>query len=142
MNTFTTKDGTEIFFKDWGNRPRRNLLAWPGPAQLRCLGRTDAFLGQQGYRVVAHDRRGHGRSGQTWDGNNMDRYADDLAELIEHLDLKEITMVGHSTGGGEVVRYFRPAWQQARQEGRSDRSRASTDVEDRQEPRWASHVCF
>jgi non-heme chloroperoxidase len=64
------------------------------------------FLGQHGYRVVAHDRRGHGRSGQTWDGNNMDQYADDLAELIEHLDLNEITMVGHSTGGGEVARYI------------------------------------
>jgi len=64
------------------------------------------LLGQQGYRVVAHDRRGHGRSDQTWDGNNMDQYADDLSELIEHLDLKEITMVGHSTGGGEVVRYI------------------------------------
>jgi non-heme chloroperoxidase len=64
------------------------------------------FLGQQGYRVIAHDRRGHGRSGQTWTGNDMDTYADDLAELIEALDLKDLTMVGHSTGGGEVARYI------------------------------------
>jgi non-heme chloroperoxidase len=64
------------------------------------------FLGQNGYRVLAHDRRGHGRSGQTWQGNNMDQYADDLAELLDHLDVKNATMVGHSTGGGEVVRYI------------------------------------
>ncbi len=105
MNTFTTKDGTEIFFKDWGTGPVLTFShGWPLSSDA-----WDAqmlFLGQQGYRVVAHDRRGHGRSGQTWDGNNMDQYADDLAELIEHLDLKEITMVGHSTGGGEVVRYI------------------------------------
>jgi non-heme chloroperoxidase len=63
------------------------------------------FLGRKGYRVIAHDRRGHGRSGQSWDGNNMDQYADDLAELMKHLDIKDATMVGHSTGGGEVVRY-------------------------------------
>lgn len=105
MNTFTTKDGTEIFFKDWGTGPVVTFShGWPLSSDA-----WDAqmlFLGQQGYRVVAHDRRGHGRSGQTWDGNNMDQYADDLAELIEHLDLKEITMVGHSTGGGEVARYI------------------------------------
>ncbi|HEX3661406.1 MAG TPA: alpha/beta hydrolase [Acidobacteriaceae bacterium] len=64
------------------------------------------FLGKRGYRVIAHDRRGHGRSGQTWEGNDMDRYADDLAELLNHLDVKQATMVGHSTGGGEVVRYI------------------------------------
>ena len=64
------------------------------------------FLGQRGFRVIAHDRRGHGRSTQTWDGNDMDTYADDLAALIEHLDLQDATMVGHSTGGGEVARYI------------------------------------
>jgi len=105
MNTFVTKDGTEIFYKDWGKGPVVTFShGWPLNADA-----WDAqmlFLGQQGYRVIAHDRRGHGRSGQTWDGNNMDQYADDLAELIEHLDLKEITMVGHSTGGGEVARYI------------------------------------
>jgi non-heme chloroperoxidase len=105
MNTFTTKDGTELFYKDWGTGPIVTFShGWPLSSDA-----WDAqmlFLGQQGYRVVAHDRRGHGRSGQTWDGNTMDQYGDDLAELIDHLDLKEITMVGHSTGGGEVARYI------------------------------------
>jgi non-heme chloroperoxidase len=105
MNTFTTKDGTTIFYKDWGTGPVVTFShGWPLSADA-----WDAqmlFLGQRGYRVVAHDRRGHGRSGQTWTGNNMDQYADDLAGLIEHLDLTDITMVGHSTGGGEVARYI------------------------------------
>ncbi len=105
MNTFTTKDGTEIFFKDWGTGPVVTFShGWPLSSDA-----WDAqmlFLGQQGFRVIAHDRRGHGRSGQTWSGNTMDQYADDLAELIERLDLKGITMVGHSTGGGEVARYI------------------------------------
>jgi len=105
MNTFTTKDGTSIFYKDWGTGPVVTFShGWPlsddaWDAQM-------LFLGQNGYRVIAHDRRGHGRSGQTWQGNNMDQYADDLAELLEHLDVKNATMVGHSTGGGEVVRYI------------------------------------
>lgn len=105
MNTFTTKDGTSIYFKDWGTGPVVTFShGWPLSADA-----WDAqmlFLGQSGYRVIAHDRRGHGRSSQTWTGNNMDTYADDLAELIEKLDLKQITMVGHSTGGGEVARYI------------------------------------
>jgi non-heme chloroperoxidase len=105
MNTFTTKDGTSIFYKDWGTGPVVTFShGWPLSADA-----WDAqmlFLGQNGYRVIAHDRRGHGRSGQTWLGNNMDQYADDLAELLEHLDVKNATMVGHSTGGGEVVRYI------------------------------------
>jgi non-heme chloroperoxidase len=105
MNTFTTKDGTSIFYKDWGTGPVVTFShGWPLSADA-----WDAqmlFLGRQGYRVIAHDRRGHGRSGQTWQGNNMDQYADDLAELMEHLDIKQATMVGHSTGGGEVVRYI------------------------------------
>jgi len=105
MNTLTTKDGTEIFYKDWGRGPVVTFShGWPLSAD--AWDSQMLFLGQRGYRVVAHDRRGHGRSGQTWDGNNMDQYADDLAEVIEHLDLKEITMVGHSTGGGEVARYI------------------------------------
>ncbi len=106
MNTITTKDGTSIYFKDWGTgKPVTFSHGWP-----LCADAWDAqmlFLGQHGYRVIAHDRRGHGRSGQTWTGNNIDQYADDLAELFEHLDLKEVMMVGHSTGGGEVVRYLR-----------------------------------
>ena len=105
MNTFTTKDGTSIYYKDWGSGPVVTFShGWPLSADA-----WDAqmlFLGQEGFRVIAHDRRGHGRSGQTWTGNNMDQYADDLAELIELLDLKNITMVGHSTGGGEVARYI------------------------------------
>lgn len=105
MNTFTTKDGTSIYYKDWGTGPVVTFShGWP-----LCADAWDAqmlFLGQRGYRVIAHDRRGHGRSGQTWQGNNMDQYADDLAELMEHLDVKNATMAGHSTGGGEVVRYI------------------------------------
>jgi non-heme chloroperoxidase len=105
MNTFTTKDGTSLFYKDWGAGPVVTFShGWPLSAD--AWHSQMLFLGQHGYRVIAHDRRGHGRSGQTWTGNNMDQYADDLAELIKHLDLKDITMVGHSTGGGEVARYI------------------------------------
>lgn len=104
MSTFTTKDGTSIYYKDWGTGPVVTFShGWPLSADA-----WDAqmlFLAKRGYRVIAHDRRGHGRSGQTWDGNNMDQYADDLAELMKHLDVKDATMVGHSTGGGEVARY-------------------------------------
>ena len=105
MNTFTTKDGTSIYDKDWGSGPVVTFShGWPLSADA-----WDAqmlYLGQRGYRVIAHDRRGHGRSGQTWQGNNMDQYADDLAELVESLDLKDAIHVGHSTGGGEVARYI------------------------------------
>jgi non-heme chloroperoxidase len=104
MDTIATKDGTRIYFKDWGTgRPVVFSHGWPLSADA-----WDAqmlFLAQHGYRVIAHDRRGHGRSGQSWGGNNLDTYADDLAELIEGLDLKDVTLVGHSTGGGEVTRY-------------------------------------
>lgn len=105
MNTITTTDGTQIYFKDWGTgKPVVFSHGWPLSADA-----WDAqmlFLGQNGYRVIAHDRRGHGRSGQTWIGNEMNTYADDLAELFEKLNLKDVTMVGHSTGGGEVARYI------------------------------------
>src|SRR5579864_2256540 len=105
MSTITTKDGTEIFYKDWGKgRPVVFSHGWPLSADA-----WDAqmlFLGSKGFRVIAHDRRGHGRSAQTWDGNDMDTYADDLAALIERLDLKNAIHVGHSTGGGEVTRYI------------------------------------
>ena len=105
MSFITTRDGTEIFYKDWGTGPVVTFShGWPLTADA-----WDAqmmFLGQQGYRVIAHDRRSHGRSSQTWDGNQMDQYADDLAELFAALDLKDIVMVGHSTGGGEVARYL------------------------------------
>jgi len=105
MSTIRVKDGTEIYYKDWGTgQPITFSHGWPLNADA-----WDAqmlFLGQQGYRVIAHDRRGHGRSGQTWQGNEMNTYADDLAELMEALDLKDTIMVGHSTGGGEVARYL------------------------------------
>lgn len=105
MRSITAKDGTHIFYKDWGSgKPIVFSHGWPLNADA-----WDAqmlFLGQRGYRVIAHDRRGHGRSGQTWDGNDMDTYADDVAALFEKLDLREATFIGHSTGGGEVARYL------------------------------------
>jgi non-heme chloroperoxidase len=105
MATITTKDGTRIFYKDWGSgQPILFSHGWPLTAD--AWDGQMLFFGQQGYRVVAHDRRSHGRSDQTWDGNHMDQYADDLAELIETLDLRDIVMIGHSTGGGEVAHYI------------------------------------
>ena len=105
MSTITVKDGTTIYYKDWGTGPvvtfshgwPLNADAWDGQM---------LFLSQQGFRVVAHDRRGHGRSSQASSGNDMNGYADDLAAVIEALDLKDATLVGHSTGGGEVARYI------------------------------------
>ena len=105
MNTITTKDGTSIFYKDWGTGPTV-VFSHGWPLNADAWDPQMLFLGQNGYRVIAHDRRGHGRSSQTWDGNNMDTYADDLGSLLEQLNLKAVTLVGHSTGGGEVVRYI------------------------------------
>jgi non-heme chloroperoxidase len=105
MATITVKDGTEIYYKDWGTgQPIVFSHGWPLSSE-DWEGQM-LFFGQRGYRVIAHDRRGHGRSTQTWDGNDMDTYADDLAALFEHLDLKDVFLVGHSTGGGEVARYL------------------------------------
>ena len=105
MPFFDTKDGTSIYYKDWGSgQPVVFSHGWPLDADA-----WDAqmlFLGAQGYRVIAHDRRGHGRSEQTWDGNEMDTYAADVAALFEKLDLHDATFVGHSTGGGEVAHYL------------------------------------
>lgn len=103
MTIFQTSDGTDLFFKDWGaGQPVLFSHGWPLTAD--AWDGQMQFLGENGFRVIAHDRRSHGRSAQTWDGNHMDRYADDLAELIEHLDLQDLILVGHSTGGGEVAR--------------------------------------
>jgi non-heme chloroperoxidase len=105
MSTLTTKDGTEIYYKDWSaGSPVVFSHGWPLDADAWDL--QMMFLANNGYRVIAHDRRGHGRSGQPWNGNDMDTYADDLAALVEALDLKAATHVGHSTGGGEVARYI------------------------------------
>ena len=105
MSTITVKDGTTIYYKDWGTGPVVTFShGWPLSSD--AWDGQMLYLVQQGFRVVAHDRRGHGRSSQASAGNDMDGYADDLAALIEALDLKDITMVGHSTGGGEVTRYI------------------------------------
>ena len=101
----TAKDGTQIYYKDWGRGPVVTFShGWPLNADM--WDGQMLFLAQQGFRVVAHDRRGHGRSGQASSGNDMNGYADDLAAVIETLDLRDATLVGHSTGGGEVVRYI------------------------------------
>jgi non-heme chloroperoxidase len=105
MATITTKDGTQIYYKDWGKgQPIVFSHGWPLSAD--AWEDQMIFLADRGYRCIAHDRRGHGRSSQPWDGNEMNTYADDLAELVKALDLKDAIHVGHSTGGGEVARYL------------------------------------
>jgi len=105
MPTISTKDGTQIFYKDWGSgQPVVFSHGWPLNAD--AWDPQLFFFASNGYRAIAHDRRGHGRSTQTWAGNNMDTYADDLAALVEKLDLTNVIHIGHSTGGGEVARYI------------------------------------
>jgi non-heme chloroperoxidase len=105
MGTITAKDGTQIFYKDWGaGQPIVFSHGWPLTADdwdAQML-----FFGQRGFRVIAHDRRGHGRSTQTWDGNEMNTYADDLAAVLDALNIGNAVLIGHSTGGGEVTRYL------------------------------------
>jgi non-heme chloroperoxidase len=106
MDTITTKDGVTIFFKDWGPKTAQPIVFHHGwPLSADDWDNQMLYFLAQGYRVIAHDRRGHGRSTQTWDGNDMDHYAADLIELTDKLDLKDAIHVGHSTGGGEVVHY-------------------------------------
>jgi non-heme chloroperoxidase len=105
MSTITTKDGASIFYRDWGTGPVVMFShGWP----LNADAWEDQMfvLASNGFRCIAHDRRGHGRSSQTWNGNDMDTYADDMAAVVEALDLHDVTHVGHSTGGGEVARYI------------------------------------
>lgn len=105
MSTNTIKDGTTIFYKDWGTGPAV-VFSHGWPLNADAWDNQLLFLASHGYRVIAHDRRAHGRSSQPWEGHNLNTYADDLATLIETLDLKDVTLVGHSTGGGEVARYI------------------------------------
>src|SRR5476651_1342928 len=105
MSTITTKDGSTIYYNDWGTgQPIVFSHGWPLNAD--AWESQMVFLASNGYRCIAHDRRGHGRSSQPWNGNDMNTYADDLAELVQKLDLKNAIHVGHSTGGGEVTRYL------------------------------------
>ena len=107
VNYITTRDGVQLFYKDWGPRTGQTVVFSHGwPLSSDSWESQMIFLADKGYRVVAHDRRGHGRSSQPWEGNDMDHYADDLATVIGVLDLRDVTLVGFSTGGGEVARYI------------------------------------
>ncbi|MBI3345632.1 MAG: alpha/beta hydrolase [Burkholderiales bacterium] len=106
-NTFTTHDGTQIYFKDWGPATGKPVVLSHGwPLNADSWEGQMLFLAEHGFRVIAHDHRGHGRSGQPWGGHEMNTYADDLAQLLEHLDIKGASLFGFSTGGGEVARYI------------------------------------
>src|SRR5690348_11563635 len=139
MPTITTTDGTEIFYKDWGSgQPIVFSHGWPlsaddWDAQLM-------FFLERGYRVIAHDRRGHERSTQTYTGNEMDTYAADVNQLVEKLDLRNTIHIGHSTGGGEAARYV-ARYTKARPSGEdgTNQCRAASHAEIRQEPRRSSH---
>lgn len=107
MGYVTTEDGAEIFYKDWGPSDGAPVLLSHGwPLNSDAWEATALFLATKGFRAVAHDRRGHGKSTQTWNGNEMDTYADDLAAVLNALDLNDVALIGHSTGGGEIARYI------------------------------------
>ncbi|HEX7655260.1 MAG TPA: alpha/beta hydrolase [Verrucomicrobiae bacterium] len=107
MSTLSTRDGTTLYYKDWGPKNGPVITFSHGwPLSADAWESQMFFLASHGFRCIAHDRRGHGRSSQPWDGNHMDQYADDLQELFNHLDLRQVMMVGHSTGGGEVARFI------------------------------------
>ena len=106
MSTITTPDGVEIFYKDWGPKDAQPIMFHHGwPLSSDDWDAQMLFFLAQGYRVIAHDRRGHGRSAQVWEGHDMDHYAADAAAVVQHLDLRNAVHIGHSTGGGEVARY-------------------------------------
>lgn len=143
MSIFTTQEGVDIYYKDWGTGPVVVFShGWPLDADSW---ESQMFhLASNGCRCIAHDRRGHGRSSQPWDGNDMDHYADDLAQLLDHLDVKDATVFGFSTGGGEVARWrggevHRSSWHQAREEGRAHFRRAAPDDQNRSQSRRFAH---
>jgi len=106
MPHIPVEDGTQIFYKDWGSDGSPVLLSHGWPLNSDAWEAASRFFADHGHRAIAHDRRGHGKSSQTWAGNEMDTYADDLATLIDVLDLRDVTLIGHSTGGGEITRYI------------------------------------
>ena len=132
MPTITTEDGAQVYYKDWGaGQPVVFSHGWPLSAD--AWEDQVPFLANRGFRCIAHDRRGHGRSSQPWNGNEMNTYADDLAALTEAFDLKDAIHVGHSTGGRQSRSLHRPSWDQARREGRPHRRGAAADAEDARE---------
>ena len=136
-NTITTREGTTIFYKDWGTgQPVVFSHGWPLNADV--WDDQSFFVASHGYRAIAHDRRGHGRSSQPWEGNDMDHYADDLAVLLETLDLHDAVLVGHSTGGGEVARYRSPRHLEPRQSRAGGRG-AAADAQDGSQSRRPTH---
>jgi non-heme chloroperoxidase len=126
MSMTTTKDGTQIYYKDWGSG-QSVVFSHGWPLSADAFEDQMFFLAHRGYRCIAHDRRGHGRSSQPWTGNDMDTYSDDLATLVEKLDLKNAIHVGHSTGGGEVARYIGRHGNETRGQGSAHLGSPSAD---------------